>query len=184
MLPCPVRNFVGWRWVLCLLLGLALPFVFGGCSLLVAKHGTRPIRSLNIRSHRADVVAELGAPRQSVTFSTPVDAPAVMFSPADKATRRDEFVVSGLRTRSIGNANRWDWYPLECAVSLGTNEFATLPGTVREWTELARQRDRLRVWYDRHERVLTWEVRSPRELAGQKAEQERPFGWALRPPGT
>ena len=157
-------------------------FVCGGCSLLVAKHGTRPIHSLNTRRHRADVVAELGVPQASVTFSPPVEAPAVMFPPAGKATRRDEYEVSGLRTRSVGSESLWNWYPLECAVSLGTKELTTLPRTVGEWTQLARQRDRLRVWYDARERVLTWEVKSPGELAEQEAEQKRPFGWAVRPP--
>ena len=170
------------RTFLRLALGLVPLFACGGCSLLVARHGTWPIKSLNTRSHRADVVAEVGAPRASVVFAVPVEAPAVMFTPADKATRRDEYEVSGLRTRGIGSESQWNWYPLECAVSLGTKELTTLPATVREWTELARQRDRLRVWYDRNERVLTWEVKSPSELAEQKAEQERPFGWALRPP--
>ena len=170
------------RTFLWLALALVPLFACGGCSLLVAKHGTRPIKSLNTRRHRADVVAELGAPRASVTFSPPVEAPAVMFPPAGKASRRDEYEVSGLRTRSVGSESQWNWYPLECAVSLGTKELTTLPRTVGKWTQLARQRDRLRVWYDARERVLTWEVKSPGELAEQEAEQKRPFGWARRPP--
>ena len=164
----------GWPTLRCLL-AMAPAFVFGGCSLLVAKHGTRPIRSLSTRSLRADVVAELGAPHHSVTFPTPVEAPAIMFPPAGKATRRDEFEISGLRLApgdTIGSQSQWDWYPL------GTNEFTTLPRTVREWGQRARQRDRLRVWYDPLGRVLTWEVKSER----YPEEPERPFGWAVRSP--
>ena len=157
----------------CFWLALALfpLFLCGGCSLLVAKHGTQPIRSLNTRNHRADVIAELGAPQHSVTFAAPVQAPAIMFPPAGKATRRDEFEISGLRLTpgdTIGNDRQWNWYPLDCAASLGTKEFTTLPRTVGEWTQRARQRDRLRVWYDHAER-------SPQE-------PERPFGWARRSP--
>ena len=162
-------------------MGLIPTFVFGGCSLLVAKHGTRPIRSLNTRSYRTDVVVELGAPRQSVAFAAPVEVPAIMFTPAGKATRRDEFEISGLHLApgdTIGSDSQWNWYSLECAASLGTKEFTTLPRTVGEWTQRARQRDRLRVWYDRDGRVLTWEVKSER----YPEEPERPFGWALRPP--
>ena len=163
------------RFLLCCALNLGLVLVCGGCSLLIAKHGTRPIRSLNTRSHRAEVVAELGAPRASATFSPPVEAPAIMFTPADKATRRDEYEISGLRLAPgdcIGHQSQWDWYPL------GADEFTLLPVTVREWTQRARQRDRLRVWYDRREQVLTWEVKSER----YPEEPERPFGWAVRPP--
>ena len=161
----------------CFWLALALVQLLtcSGCSLLVAKHGTRPIRSLNTRSHRADVVAELGAPRHSVTFSAPVEAPAIMFPPAGKATRRDDFEISGLHLApgdTIGHQSQWDWYPL------GADEFTLLPVTVREWAQRARQRDRLRVWYDHAERVLTWEVKSER----YPEEPERPFGWARRPP--
>ena len=161
------------RFLLWLALGLVPLFAGGGCSLLVAKHGTRPIRSLNIRGHRADVVAELGAPQQSVMFSAPVEAPAVMFSPAGRATRRDEYRLSGLRLApgdTIGSDSQWNWYPLECAASLGTKELTTLPRTLREWAQRARQRDRLRIWYDHQERVLTWEVKSDR----YPEEPERP----------
>ena len=159
----------------CSWLALALLplFACSGCSFLVAKQGTRPIRSLNIHSHRADVVAELGAPQHSVTFSAPVQAPAIMFPPAGKATRRDEFVISGLRLApgdTIGSQSQWDWYPL------GADELTLLPATLREWAQRARQRDRLRVWYDYAERVLTWEVKSAR----YPQEPERPFGWARR----
>ena len=106
------------RLFLWFVLSLVPVFLCSGGSLLVAKHGTRPIRALNTRSHRADVVAELGVPRASVAFSPPVEAQAVMFPPADKASRRDEFEVSGLRmvpSDTIGSASQWNWYPLECA---------------------------------------------------------------------
>ena len=169
------------RTFLCLALALVPLFACGGCSLLLAKHGARPIESLNPRSHRADVFAELGAPRHSVTFSAPVEAPAVMFPPAGKATRRDEFEISGLRLApgdTIGNDRQWNWYPIDFAASLGTEEFTTFPDIAREWAQRARQRDRLLVWYDGKERVLTWEVKSER----YPEEPKRPFGWAGRPP--
>ena len=85
----------GWQ-VLRRLLPLTSAFVLGGCSLLIAKHGTRPIRSLNTRNHRANLIAELGAPRHSVMFSPPVEAPYHRFPPAGKAARRDEYEISGL----------------------------------------------------------------------------------------
>ena len=141
---------------------------------MVAKQGTRPIRSLNTRSHRADVVAELGAPRASVTFSPPVEAPYNGSPGQGKAIRRDEYEISGLHLApgdTIGSQSQWDWYPL------GANEFTLLPATVREWAQRARQRDRLLVWFDPDERVVSWRVNSVR----YPEEPERPFGWARRP---
>ena len=151
-------------------------FACGGCSLLVAKHGTRPIRSLNTRSHRTDVVNELGAPRASVTFSPPVEAPYNGSPGQGKAIRRDEYEISGLQLApgdTIGHQSQWDWYPL------GADEFTLLPATVREWAQRARQRDRLLVWFDPDERVVSWRVKSVR----YPEEPERPFGWARRPAG-
>lgn len=163
------------RLLLCFTLSLVAVFACGGCSLLVAKQGARPIRSLNTRSHRADVVAELGAPRHSVTFSPPVEAPYSGSPGQGKAVRRDEYEISGLRLAPgdcIGHQSQWDWYPF------GADEFTLLPATMREWAQRARQRDQLRVWYGHDERVVSWKVKSVR----YPEEPERPFGWALRPP--
>lgn len=164
----------GWQVLRCLLV-IVPALVLGGCSLLIAKHGTRPIRSLNTRSHRADVVAELGAPRHSVTFSPPVEAPYNGSPGQGKAVRRDEYEISGLRLAPgdcIGNQSQWDWYPL------GADEFTLLPATAREWAQRAGQRDRLLVWFSRDERVVSWDVESVR----YPPEPERPFGWAVRLP--
>lgn len=95
-------RFAGWRFVFVGLLSLIPMFVFGGCSLLVAKHGPRPIRSLNIRSHRADVVAELGAPKHSVAYSKPIEASTVMFPPDGKAAKREAFWVPNATRKIFG----------------------------------------------------------------------------------
>ena len=163
--------------LLSLLVGLFPLASLGGCSLLLARHVPRRIESLNTRHHRPDVVAELGAPRQSVTFSRPAEAPALMFPPAGKAVRRDEYEINGLRLApgdGVGIESRWDWYPVELVTSVGTRELSTLPETVGELARRAGQRDRLRVWYDRQGRVLTWEVHSER----YPEPPERPSGWA------
>ena len=168
--------------LLCLLMGLCPLATLGGCSLLLARHVPRRIDSLSPRHHRPDVMAELGAPRQSVTFSRPTEAPAIMFPPAGRAVRRDEYEVGGLRLApgdGVGSASRWAWYPLELVTSVGTQELSTLPDTVGELVRRAEQRDRLRVWYDRDGRVLTWEVHSARY---PEEPPERPFDWARRFP--
>ena len=108
LLPVPGRvptsHLRRLRLVLRLLVGLLPLATLGGCSRLLARHVPGRIDSLTIRHHRADVVAELGAPRRSVTFSPPAEAPALMFPPAGKAVRRDEYQVSGLRLSTSDSA--------------------------------------------------------------------------------
>lgn len=148
----------------------------------LAKHALGHVNNLRPQSSRADLIREVGAPRQSIVYARPVKAWGVDLEDG-KAMRLDEFKLSGWRLvphDSIGIQSRWDWYGPEFLFSAGTSEFTALPATMGELGRHVSHPQDIWVWYDRADRVISFDTESPAQR--EKEYADIPFGWALRKP--
>lgn len=178
----PAGNLARLRSIFCLVLGLVTLFAFGGCSMYLARHTLGHVTNLRPESPRADLIREVGPPRQSVVYARPVKAWGVDLEEG-KALRLDEFKLGGWRLvphDSIDIQTGWDWYWTSFIGSAGTSEFTVLPATVGKLARHASQSQDIWVWYDRADRVISFDTESPAQRAKELADA--PLGWALRKP--
>ena len=116
---------------------------------------------LKPNSKRSDVISVLGEPRKSTALSPPRLVPlAHEGRPSVKVSLCDEYKVSGLLLTPDEAAkydNQWGIYPIAVMLTGGVAEAITLPVTAGDLTLRSLRRYRLRLWYDRSKRLVSYD---------------------------
>ena len=173
---------MGWRCSPGLVPGLLSSFLLGGCAPYLANHTLKPVNNLRPHSPRAALIQEVGPPRRSIVHARPVKAWGVDLEDG-AALRLDEFRLSGwwlLPHDRIDSQSRWDWYWTEFIGSAGSSELTAVPATVGRLARHVSHPQDIWVWYDRQERVISFDTESPAQREAELAAI--PFGWARRKP--
>jgi hypothetical protein len=136
--------------------------MLAGCSMGIALSIPKDVSYvLKPGSKRSDVIAILGQPRKSTALSPPRPAPSLPEAwPSAKVTLCDEYKVSGLLlTPDEAGAydNQWSIYPICLMLTAGASEAIMLPATAGDLTLRSLRRYRLRLWYDRSQKLVTYD---------------------------
>jgi hypothetical protein len=110
---------------------------------------------------RSDIIKVLGQPRKSTSVSPPRPAPSLPTDwPSAKVVLLDEYRVSGLvltPDEAIAYDNQWGIYPVALMMTAGATEAIMLPATAGDLALRSLRRYRLRLWYDRSQRLVSYD---------------------------